>query len=261
MSAHDSDPPKVAAFLVEGVVRLLSFEELSRFPNSLLFDICQQCPDCFNGTPIPLNRNLALFDWIIEIYKAREHLSPLPAVPVTEIEAELDFFRLPHCNDLQLYRRADWHRKRRLDSIRSIILQILELLSNSFALKSSFEFVLFWNQCQIWTEEVKVELLWNHTEPEYYTESTAIMNVLFKSGFVRPWTCTKVFSSTEHLFMENKPKNWSMGFPILTGVTLEEFNSELSVYGFTISQEFSQVCIGSDSFVKEVSIPYVRLSY
>lgn len=106
-----------------------------------------------------------------------------------------------------------------------------------------------------------MELLWNHTEPEYYTESTAIMNVLFKSGFVRPWTCTKVFTSTEHLFMENKPKNWSMGFPILTGVTLEEFNSELSVYGFTISQEFSQVFIGSDSFVKEVSIPYVRLSY
>eukprot|EP00210_Caulerpa_lentillifera_P003365 g3209.t1 len=261
MSSQSFDTPQVAAFLVEGVVRSLTLAELNRFPNSLLSDICRQCPECLNGAPVSLTRSLVLFDWVIEIYKGREHLSPLPSVPVAEINAELDFFRLPHCSELQLYKRADWHRKRRLDCIRSIIVQILELLSNSFALKSSFEFLLFWNQCQIWTEDVKVELLWNHTEPEYYTESTAIMNVLFKSGFVRPWTCTKVFTSNEHLFMENKPKNWSMGFPILTGVTLEEFNIELKVYGFTISQECSQVCIGSDSFVKEVSIPYVRLSY
>ena len=106
-----------------------------------------------------------------------------------------------------------------------------------------------------------MELLWNHTEPQYYCEESAILNILFKSGFVRPWTCTKTFTSTEHLYMENKPKNWSMGFPILTEVTLSQFNSELSIYGFAMSQEFAEVCIGSDSFTKDVRIPYIKVSY
>ena len=200
---------------------------------------------------------------------------------MAEIERELDFFRLPSFEELELYVRADWHRKRRLDSIQQLKTQILKLLSNNSPLKSSFEFLLFWNQDKIWTDcinvgapchitrqegdddvtSVQVELLWNHTEPQYYNEEAAILNILFKSGFVRPWTCTKIFMSREHLFMENKPKNWSMGFPILTPVTLRQFNTEFEKYGFAMSQEFSHVCIGSDSFTKVVCIPYIRISY
>lgn len=106
-----------------------------------------------------------------------------------------------------------------------------------------------------------MELLWKHIEPQYYSEESAILNILFKTGFVRPWTCTKIFVSDEHLYMENKPKNWSMGFPILTESTLEQFNKELRSFGFAMTPDFSEVTIGSDSFTKDVRIPFVRISY
>jgi len=261
LSEQKREEETFASFLVDGHTRYVALSDIQRYPDSLLANICSECPDCLKGVPVNVEKDLSLFDWVIEVYKGNQHKSPLPDVPVGNIERELDFFRLPGCTELQLYRRADWHRKRRMDSIRSLTSQILELLATNSPLKSSFEFLLFWNQDRIWTDSINVELLWKHTEPQYYSEESAILNVLFKSGFVRPWTCTKIFTSAEHLFMENRPKNWSMGFPILTEVTLIQFNEELQSYGFTMSQEFAQVCIGSDSFVKDVRIPYIRVSY
>lgn len=69
-----------ACFLVEENIRYVALRDIEHYPDSLLAHICKECPDCLNGVPVHVKKDLSLFDWIIEVYKSGRSRSDVPHV-------------------------------------------------------------------------------------------------------------------------------------------------------------------------------------